>query len=351
MLKAMIKPLIFGLVCFFAGYQIAVFTQSPTLITATNEQAEQREKTPQASDDYDVLNQSKRVSLHLPRNNDTAELVNTDIAANVSTDELSESLVSDDLDAMLTRLEELRAEGSNGELVAIQYDLLKGFLTDNPETIGNFLGQLSSHSINSGSFSTLLSLLKTLPSEETERARMSFAEQYAGATDQESQGKLLAVLSTSYEPIESAYVTRSLVDMAMSEQTEIDSRLEALSLVKSHQLEELEKDNIINQLNQLVSTTSDHDVARLVPHLMRFSKKDQRVKLATELLSQSSSEHARDEVLSSINSGSIPKNDDIKAMLFEIAADPNDVLSQEAAETLEFSFELTRQEYARLNFR
>ena len=349
MLKAMIKPLIFGLVCFFAGYKIAVLTQSPSLISTANEQTDQGEKTPQASDDYAVLNQPQRASIHTLRNNDAAKLINTDLAETVDADELSERLVRDDLDAMLARLEELRAEGSNNELVAIQYDLLKGFLIENPENIENLLGQLSSHSINSGPFDTLLSLLKALPIEETERVRMSFAEQYAGAIDYESQAKLLAVLSTSYEPIESAYLTRSLVDMAMSEQTDIDSRLEALSLVKSHQLEELEKANIINQLNQLASTTSDHELARLVPHLMRFSKKDQRVKLATELLLQSSSEPARNEVLSGINSGSIPKSDDLKAMLFEIVADPNDVLSQEAAETLEYSFELSRQEYAQLN--
>lgn len=64
MLKGMLKLLTFGLVCFFAGYQIAVFTQSPRLIYAKNEQAARHEKLPQPSDPYEAQNQPKRKSIH-----------------------------------------------------------------------------------------------------------------------------------------------------------------------------------------------------------------------------------------------------------------------------------------------
>lgn len=347
-MKFIIKPLVFGLVCFFTGYQLAIFKQSPTLVSGSNEQATQQEKTPEPIDHSEVHNTLENESLNTSKNNSNADLITADVVKGASIDELSESLERDDVDAMLARLQQLRAEGGNGVAVAMQFDLLKGFLTENPENINNLVTQLGNQPINSNSFSTLISLIKSLPVEQTDLAVLSFAEQYAGAFDQESQDKMLAVLSTNYKPIESEYLIRSLVDMAMFEQTDMDTKLEALTLLRSHQLRESEKTTINTELSQLINGANDQEAARLVPHLLRFSKKEQRIEIVRNLLSQNNSESTRNEVLNSINSGSVPASDEMKAMLFEIAADPNDSLSHEALETLEYAFELNSQEYSRL---
>lgn len=338
MVKDIIKPLAFGLVGLLAGYQIAVLTQSPPSAPAEKKHEVQPQKRLPAVDNYAVRK---------PYKNESLNAVQSHSNTNLLSDELSESIVRDDVNAMLARLEDLRSQGANSQIIATQFDLLKQFLIDNPENIGDLLGQLSSGFANKDSFYNLLSLIRSLPIEQTEPSLLSFAEQYAGASDQDSQEKLLAVLFTISKPIESDYITRSLVDMVAYGDTDIETRLEALSLVKSHQLQESEKRDINEKIKQLLNNANDHtehEGPRLVSQLMRFSSKEQRLEIAGNLISQSNTEPIRNEVLNGINSGEIPASDGMKTKLIEIAAEPTDPLSQEALETLRYAFELSHEE-------
>lgn len=347
-MKNAIKPLTIGLVCFFSGYQFATFTQSPASIPSIEQRVSSKDtiltnKYSQHRDEPRSAHIAKHGSFDLKKTRSDNKPKNES-----STSDLSEELIKDDIDAMLMSIEALKSERGNGQLIATQYDLLKKYLIENPDKLENVVLELDSHSVNSDSFDTLLSLIHTLPSEKTSDALHSLAEQYAGAFDKDSQNKLLTVLSNTPTPIESEYIKQSLVDLVIFEQTDVNTKLRALNLVKPSQLHQTEKADISKELKQLMSTSNDQEAAQLLPQLMRFSNKAQRSGMARDLLSQNGSEPIRSAILDDIDSGTIPTTDDLKMILLEIARNPEDSLSSEAAATLEYSFELGKQEHARL---
>ena len=153
--------------------------------------------------------------------------------------------------------------------------------------------------------------------DETERniahTHLTFGK-YAGVFDKDSQNKLLTILSNTSTPIESEYIKQSLVELVIFEQTDVNTKLRALNLVK--------------------------------PNHLHKTEKAQRSGMARDLLSQNGSEPIRSAILDDIDSGTIPTTDDLKTILLEIARNPEDSLSNEAAATLEYSFELGKQEHA-----
>lgn len=348
MFKVVIKPLAFALVCFFAGYQFAVFTKPPAPMDTARIQLAQ-EIAP--TNNYHAQNRFELEDADVVKDGPLTTPKN--ISANETpqksaNNDFSKKLIYDDVEGMLASLDVLRAEPGNAQLVATQYDVLKNFLIEHPESLDEIITRLDSHSASGASFDTILSLAQALPSENTERSLHLLAQQYAGAFDQDSQGKFIAVLSNSSKSIESEHILQSLVDLVVFGQTDVNTKLGALNLVKPHQLRESEKSNIRRELSQLVNNVGDQEAVRLLPDLLRFSKKEQRTEIASNLLSQNRSGSIRSAVLDGISSGSIPASDDMKAVLLEMANNPNEVLRHEAFEALEYSFELSQQEYAQL---
>lgn len=350
-MSAVVKPLIFAIVCFFAGYQFAVFTKLPTSSSEQKLQSSSPENSLDPTDAYDAQNTVNTDNVNYSKDESLIALEGNSKPATLHAPpvtDLSDGLANDDIDAMLASLEDLKAGRGNAQLIAIQYDLLKKSLIENPENLDYMVAQLDSYSVNSDSFDTILSAIRMSPSKDTDLALFSLAEQYGGLFDHDSQDKFLAILSSTSTPIESEQIVRSLADLAMLEEVDAGTKLSALSLMKPYQFRTSEKADIGRELNHLVNNTGDQEAARFLPHLMRFSEKQKRIELASNLLSQNRSTAVRNAVLESISSGLVPATNDMKVKLFEMANDSDDPLSAEASEILGYSFELSRQEYSQL---
>ena len=346
-----IKPVLIALICFFAGYQFAILTIPPSsYLTA--------QSLPESGhlpiDEGSARSSFERIHANAHANEPKTLAQNTDNRDASKDapfdDDFSNQLIHDNVDAMLANLDSLKTDGAANEIVATQFDVLKQFLIENPENVSELVSELDSQSINGESFDDLLSILSTLPPELTDPNFLSMAEQYqyAGPYDGSSQKRFLTALSNISTPIESETMVRSLVEIVLFEETDTTDRLTALRLVNPSQLQNSEKSSVAKELSQLINNSNEQDSVRLLPHLIRFSDKKSRTEIASNFLSISHSEPSRHEILNSINSGTIPANDTVKAVLFKMAETPEDALSQDAAETLKHSFELSHEEYSRL---
>ncbi len=346
-----IKPVLLALIFFLGGYQFAILTVSrDSDITAQSRPENQQGSIDKVSERSSF--ESTDANAHAIKSNTSVPNTNDRVASPASPDhnDFSDRLIHNDVNAMLANLDGLREEGAANEIIATQFDVLKQFLIENPENVRELASELDRQSVNSESFDDLLSILGTLPSELTDPTFLSMAEQYqyASTYDGSSQKRFLTALSNISTPAESEALVRSLVDIVLFEETETTDRLTALRLVNPGQLQESEKNSVAKELNQLINNANEQDSVRLLPHLIRFSDKNRRTEIASNFLSISHVESTRHEILNSISSGTIPANDDVKAMLFKMAETPEDALSQAAAETLKHAFELNHEEYSRL---
>ena len=346
MLKVIIKPLALSVVCFFAGYQFASMKQ-PSSEAAENNFATQSSDTGRQYQEQSA-DEVKRAKPYVdPASRNFQEQANDD--SNISENSFAGSVEYDNIDDMLN--DYLNLPAGSGEQGRERYEAMKTFVSENPESGVELITQLDSNGFYSDNYYTALSLLKSLPIEQADELLLSHAEQYqySNGYDAESRDKFLGALENVSQTIESETMVRSLVDIAIDSDADLVTTEKALSLVPSHQLLESEKNDIGAELSRLIDNSDDEQTAsNLLPHLMRFSKKEDRSRIASDFLSRSRSEATRYAVISGVSAGEVPANDEMKERLFEIASSSDDPLSDDAAETLKYNFELTREEYNRL---
>lgn len=259
--------------------------------------------------------------------------------------------IADDesIESMLDRLDILRQQAGNGELVAQQFDILKKAIATNPQLADDLIDLLYNTPLDSHLFSTALTALQTLPVQDLDFALLSIAEQYEGALeDAESREKFLALLTNTNGTIDSKPTVQALLHIVDMDAVDASTKLEALHLVQPHQLFEEEKHSIRTELTQLIDHNPADEAAKAVPQLLRFSDKKQRATVASNLLSQHRENPVRNAVLDCLASGEIPATEEMKNTLMAIANNPNDNLRHEAQATLEYAFELDKQEYDQL---
>ncbi|MDC2887862.1 hypothetical protein [Psychrosphaera algicola] len=237
----------------------------------------------------------------------------------------------------------------NEQLIATQFDLLKNALINQPNNVDELVDLLSNAEVNSNTFDTILVAIGALPNEDADSALLQIAEQYVITLDDEtSRENFLAVLSNTTSLIKPDHMIRSLVEIAMLDQPEIDITLEALNFTEPHQLYESERTEITHKLNQLISNSSEEDAARMLPQLLRFSQKEQRTEIAKQSIMKDQPDSMRNAVLEGIGAGEISASEEMKIVLLGIAKDPNDALSTEAFEILNYAFDLSHQELSSL---
>lgn len=259
--------------------------------------------------------------------------------------------IADDknIESMLDRLDMLRQQTGNGELVAQQFDTLKKAIATNPQLADDLIDLLYNTPLDSHVFSTALTALQTLPTQDLDFALLSIAEQYEGALeDAESREKFLALLTNTSGTIDSKPTVQALLHIVDMDAVDASTKLEALHLVQPHQLFEEEKLSIRTELNQLIDHSPANEAAKVVPQLLRFSDQTHRSAVASDLLSQHRANPIRNAVLDSLASGDISATEEMKNTLLAIANNPNDNLNHEARAILEYAFELNKQEYDQL---
>ncbi|MDO6422276.1 hypothetical protein [Saccharophagus degradans] len=259
--------------------------------------------------------------------------------------------IADDknIESILDRLDMLRQQAGNGELVAQQFDILKKAIATNPQLADDLIDLLYNTPLDSHVFSTALTALQTLPAQDLDFALLSIAEQYEGTLeDAESREKFLALLTNTSGTIDSKPTVQALLHIVDMDTVDASTKLEALHLVQPHQLFEEEKLSIRTELTQLIDHSPANEAAKVVPQLLRFSDQTHRSAVASDLLSQHRANPIRNAVLDSLASGDISATEEMKNTLMAIANNPNDNLNHEARAILEYAFELNKQEYDQL---
>lgn len=331
----------FAFGCFIAGYMVSSVANNSSI-----------------SDDQLVLNKSNhQPTTHLnalpactleptaAKPNEVTRNTNTKADLN------NTASIADDknIESMLDRLDMLRQQTGNGELVAQQFDTLKKAIATNPQLADDLIDLLYNTPLDSHVFSTALTALQTLPTQDLDFALLSIAEQYEGALeDAESREKFLALLTNTSGTIDSKPTVQALLHIVDMDAVDASTKLEALHLVQPHQLFEEEKLSIRTELNQLIDQSPANEAAKVVPQLLRFSDQTHRSAVASNLLSQHRANPVRNAVLDSLASGDISATEEMKNTLMAIANNPNDNLNHEARAILEYAFELNKQEYDQL---
>ena len=331
----------FAFGCFIAGYMVSSVANNSSI-----------------NDDQLALNKSNhQPTTHLNalpactlepaavKPNEVTRKANTKVALNTTVP------IADDknIESMLDRLDMLRQQAGNGELVAQQFDILKKAIATNPQLADDLIDLLYNTPLDSHVFSTALTALQTLPAQDLDFALLSIAEQYEGALeDAESREKFLALLTNTSGTIDSKPTVQALLHIVDMDTVDASTKLEALHLVQPHQLFEEEKLSIRTELTQLIDHSHANEAAKVVPQLLRFSDQTHRSAVASDLLSQHRANPIRNAMLDSLASGDISATEEIKNTLMAIANNPNDNLNHEARAILEYAFELNKQEYDQL---
>ena len=131
-------------------------------------------------------------------------------------------------------------------------------------------------------------------------------------------------------------------------QTDGKSRTYALDLLMPYQLNIDEKGKIVNDLSFALTQAPSEEVSAMVENIIRFSDKNKRIELASSYLSDTNEFATRVAILSTMHSGTIKPNEELRIQLFTIAGNPNDPLSKHAKDTLMYVFEIDNNEYNRL---
>lgn len=160
--------------------------------------------------------------------------------------------------------------------------------------------------------------------------------------------KLLHLVSSTGAHHDNEQIIDSLKNIALYSQADDNNRTYALELLMPYQLSNDEKSKVVNDLSFALEQAPSEEVSYMVENIIRFSDKDDRIKLASNYLADTNDFSTRVAILSTLHNGSIKPNDTLKGTLFDIAENTNDPLSKHAKDTLMYVFEIDNNEYKRL---
>jgi hypothetical protein len=160
--------------------------------------------------------------------------------------------------------------------------------------------------------------------------------------------RLLHLLSSTGMHYENDDIISTIKNIALYSQVDSGNRTYALDLLMPYQLMPNERSKVVTDLSYALTRASREDVSYILENIIRFSDKDERIKLASEYLASTNNFETRVAILSTMHNGSIKPNDALKAELFSIAQNSSDPLSKHAIDTLMYVFEIDNDEYKRL---
>ncbi|MGY5449923.1 hypothetical protein ACVFI8_03060 [Agarivorans sp. MS3-6] len=346
-MKPVIALLSVATLCFAGGYQYALFRHSGPSNYSQHQQ------------DASVSSfvESRATSANIPDGSytqDSAFKAPSDWQAepdlNRAKPNTPDQRTIDELDSILSSIDNINEQDDKGQIIANQFDLLKQMLISRPEQLAYTVAQLDDYSIDDPKFKLLMSVIQNMPNNTADEALFSLAKQYGMYSDPESQQKFVTLLASTTSTIDSEEIVQGLVDLSVMEHTDSNTRLEALSLLKPFQIETAEKNLLVTEIESLIYKSNASDAELLLPQLMRFAIDEQRTAMATDMLSYDNSESLRMAVLENISAGSISVSDNVKITLLEMANNDSDPLNMAAKNTLIDSATLSHQEYSQLRY-
>lgn len=336
---------------FAAGYQFALITNATHINNSPDERfaqaspvkvfnAENDSKQANRLENDDTENNS---DMHFYSDDDTFFELKVETAKGPLNKPLN-----NDIDNMLANIEDAQLKGENAHIIGQQFDTLKQFLFDNPDQLVDTMQHLDSLSIDDPRFNLLISAVQSIPDQGADQALFSLAKQYGMSSDPQAQQKFVTILASTSSVIETQEIIEGLVDLAIIDTADMNTRIEALNLLKPFQVKAAEKELIVKELQTNIYAANGAEADMLLPQLMRFAIAEQRNEIVTDLFINAESESVRLAVLDNISAGSIPVSDNMKTMLMEIAKNEFDPLSNDAKMTLMERFDLSHSEYSQL---
>lgn len=187
-----------------------------------------------------------------------------------------------------------------------------------------------------------------LGTDNAKPALMDIVDRLRPIGSTESNEKLLYLISSGGLHYDNPAMTETLKDIALYNLDSEENRLYALELLMPYQLSNTEKANVVTDFTQVLSNTSDDQKSYIVENIMRYSEPAARIELANNYLMADVDFGTRVAVLSSLHSGIIKPNAQLKDKLFNIAQSNNDPLNKHAKNALMYLFEIDNEEYKAL---
>ena len=195
----------------------------------------------------------------------------------------------------------------------------------------------------------IISILQGADIPNREQIFIQLAQQLASEASQASQEKLLHLASSTGLQDKHSEVSNMITDIALYGNPNIQNKLYALDLLMPYQLNQNEKYTVVNDLKQALPNMSEDHKSYAIEHMMRFSNQNDRGQMAKTFLSTSNDLSTRIAVLSSLHSGTLSPSSNLKSQLFSIAQDKADPLNQHAKHALMNVFDISNDDYIKLN--
>ncbi|MBT1451935.1 hypothetical protein KJ365_13665 [Glaciecola sp. XM2] len=227
-------------------------------------------------------------------------------------------------------------------------DQFRASLSDSPTQLAIMMDYLQGLEFGSKEYHYVTSIMQGLPDGQGRAALENLALQISGNTDSASRQQFLHLVSNSYASADNPEIIASLVDIAIYSEESMDTKLSALDNMMPFQISDVERQQILSGLDGMIEQSNVDEKSALLNHVLRFSNRDQRQELAMTYISDQNDVQLRYSVLDGIHSGNIPRTDALKEQLFSIASNPSDPLHQQAKHALMYTFDITNQEYQRL---
>lgn len=276
--------------------------------------------------------------------NDIApEALNTDILGEIAPDASATEL----LDFLVTIANSDNQD--NMQFFAKTMDRLRDAVTNDPIALQALLNSFLQADVEAKSPYYIISVLQGSGIANKKQIFENLAQQLAADGTIDSQQKLLNLVSSTGMQEKNMAITDLITEIALYSNIDTSNRLYALDLLMPYQLNENQKQTVVNDLKLSINTMNEDQKSYAIENMMRFSLNNERQQMANEFLNSNNDLSTRIAVLSSLHSGSLSPSGKLKTQLFEIAKDTSDPLSNHAKHALMNVFDITNDEYKTLN--
>jgi len=285
----------------------------------------------------------------------TQERENAQNKASLSTTESIDPLFSPPHDlvdpiALLEYLSLLTSSDNpeNIDQFAVYMDKLRQSLKDSPENLQILLDHFVALPLDSKQAYYITSLLQSGPIANRESVLNQLVQRLSFEGTPTSNEKLLQLVSNIGFEAQQTEVVDAVMNIALYTEASDPNKLFALDLLMPYQLNTLEKQKVVDELRYALLNTEQKDKSYFVESIMRYSDANDRQNLANEFLQIENDFSARVAVISSVHSGILSPNDNLKSELFNIALNNNDPLQKHARNALLYAFDINNSEYQML---
>jgi len=232
--------------------------------------------------------------------------------------------------------------------IAEALDSFKNLLVTSPEERANLIDHMRTLNFESKEFHHIVSILQELPEHQGSLALTSVALELSLNNDIKSQEQFLLLTANLNNNIENPRIHSALADIAIYAEDSDHIVLDALNLLKPFHIDDYEKKQILTRINSLLATSDTINHSQLINNALKFSNNEEREHMASQFIGSNYDIETRQEILSGLHTGIVPRSNQLKKLLLNIASNQSDPLNQAAQNTLKELFYITYQEYKQI---